>query len=95
MDCHKNKIFSYGSIIPDKAKTIGVVFGGEGVNIGGDVLARRYNTSLISAVSDENLEDRYKIYMGPMDYSVLSEYNNGLIRSDNESWLVRNNLQTN
>ena len=66
------------AIIPDKAKTTGVIFGGEGVKIDGDVIARRYNTSLVSSVSEDNVEDRYKIYMGPLDYTVLSDYDNGL-----------------
>jgi YidC/Oxa1 family membrane protein insertase len=67
------------SVIPDKAKTTAVVFGGEGVMVE-DVLTRRYKTSLVSAVIDENLEDSYKIYMGPLEYSVLSDYDNGLDR---------------
>jgi len=65
------------SIIPENVSTSGVVFGGEGVKMG-DVLSRRYNTSLVSTVTEDNLEDSYKVYMGPLDYSVLSDYNNGL-----------------
>ncbi len=65
------------AIMPDQAKTIGAIFGGEGVKVG-DIIERHYNTSLITAVSNNSIEDSYKIYMGPMDYSVLSEYNNGL-----------------
>jgi len=65
------------AIIPDQAKTIGAIFGGEGVK-SGEIIERRYDTSLISAVSNNSVEDSYKIYMGPMDYSVLSDYNNGL-----------------
>jgi YidC/Oxa1 family membrane protein insertase len=65
------------AVIPDQAKTTGVVFGGEGVKVG-DVIERRYNTSLISAVTNNSIEDSYKIYMGPLEYSVLSDYNNNL-----------------
>jgi YidC/Oxa1 family membrane protein insertase len=65
------------SLIPENVNTSGVVFGGEGVKVG-DVLNRRYNTSLVTTVTEDNLEDSYKIYMGPLEYSVLSDYNNGL-----------------
>ena len=65
------------SLIPENINTSGVVFGGEGVKVG-DVLNRRYNTSLVTTVTEDNLEDSYKIYMGPLEYSVLSDYNNGL-----------------
>ncbi len=65
------------AIIPEQAKTIGAIFGGEGVKAG-EIIERRYDTSLISAVSNNSIEDSYKIYMGPMEYSILSEYNNGL-----------------
>lgn len=65
------------AVIPEKAKTIGAIFGGEGV-MAGEIIERRYDTSLISAVNNNSIEDSYKIYMGPMEYSILSDYNNNL-----------------
>ncbi|TFH01361.1 MAG: membrane protein insertase YidC [Calditrichales bacterium] len=65
------------AIIPVGTNTVGAVFGGSGVKVG-EVIERRYHTSLINSFSDNDIDDSFRIYMGPMDYSVLSEYNNGL-----------------
>jgi YidC/Oxa1 family membrane protein insertase len=65
------------AIIPVESKTTGAVFGGKGVQVD-DVLERRYNTSMICAVSDNNIDDSFRVYMGPLDHSVLSDYDNGL-----------------
>jgi YidC/Oxa1 family membrane protein insertase len=43
-----------------------------------DVIQRRYNTTIISDLQGESIQDSYRIYMGPLDYSVLSDYENGL-----------------
>jgi YidC/Oxa1 family membrane protein insertase len=65
------------AILPVEVKTSGVVFAGEGVNIN-EVIQRRYDTSIICDLQGESIEDSYRIYMGPLDYSVLSDYENGL-----------------
>jgi YidC/Oxa1 family membrane protein insertase len=65
------------AIIPIKSKTTGAIFGGEGVKAG-DILERRYNTSIVSTVVNYGIDDTYRIYMGPLDHSILSDYNNGL-----------------
>ena len=77
------------AIIPLQDNTIGAVFGGSGVKKD-DILERRYNTSLVCKVDAESIDDTYRIFMGPMDYSVLSDYNNdldGLIM--NHGWYER------
>jgi len=65
------------AIIPTNAKTSGVIFAGEGVKIN-DIIQRRYNTSIISDLQGQSIKDTYRIYMGPLDYSVLTDYENGL-----------------
>jgi YidC/Oxa1 family membrane protein insertase len=65
------------AIIPTKGKTTGAIFGGAGVQTG-EVLERRYNTSIVSTVVNYGIDDTYRIYMGPLDHSILSDYENGL-----------------
>ena len=65
------------AIIPKNVQTSGTVFGGEGVKID-DSVQRRYNTSVISDLQGQSINDLYQVYMGPLDFSVLSDYNNDL-----------------
>jgi YidC/Oxa1 family membrane protein insertase len=65
------------AILPTEVQTSGAIFAGEGVMIN-DVIQRRYNTTIISDLQGESIQDSYRIYMGPLDYSVLSDYENGL-----------------
>ncbi len=65
------------AIIPLQKTTSGAVFGGKGVQ-NGEILEPRYSTSLICDVEGESVNDTYRIFMGPLDYSVLSDYNNDL-----------------
>jgi YidC/Oxa1 family membrane protein insertase len=65
------------AIIPTNAQTSGVIFGGEGVNIN-DIIQRRYNTAIISDLQGQSIKDTYRIYMGPLEYTALSDYENGL-----------------
>jgi YidC/Oxa1 family membrane protein insertase len=65
------------AILPVEVKTSGAIFAGEGVNMN-EVIQRRYDTSIICDLQGESIEDSYRIYMGPLDYSVLSDYDNGL-----------------
>jgi YidC/Oxa1 family membrane protein insertase len=65
------------AIIPMQGNTSGAVFGGEGRQVG-EILERRYDTSLICNVDDNSLNNSFRIFMGPIDYSVLSDYDNGL-----------------
>jgi YidC/Oxa1 family membrane protein insertase len=64
------------AIFPGQVKTKGVNFGGYGVKIG-DVVERRYVAELNVSKADPS-SDSYSVYMGPMDYSILSEYENGI-----------------
>jgi YidC/Oxa1 family membrane protein insertase len=65
------------AILPVKVKTSGAIFAGEGVKVN-DVIQRQYDTSIISDLQGESIQDSYRIYMGPLEYSVLSDYENGL-----------------
>jgi YidC/Oxa1 family membrane protein insertase len=65
------------AIIPTNVQTSGAVFAGEGVKIN-DVIQRRYKTSIICDLQGQSIQDAYRIYMGPLDYTVLSDYDNGL-----------------
>jgi YidC/Oxa1 family membrane protein insertase len=65
------------AILPQEVKTSGAIFAGEGVKFR-DVIQRRYTTSIISDLQGESIQDSYRVYMGPLDYSVLSDYENGL-----------------
>ena len=65
------------AILPVEVQTSGAIFAGEGVKVG-DVIQRRYDTSIISDLKGESIQDSYRIYMGPLDYSVLADYDNGL-----------------
>jgi YidC/Oxa1 family membrane protein insertase len=64
------------AIIPGRVKTKGVNFGGYGVKIG-DVIERRYTAELNVSKADPS-SDTYSVFLGPMDYSILTEYENGL-----------------
>jgi YidC/Oxa1 family membrane protein insertase len=65
------------AIIPTEGRTSGAIFAGEGVQIN-DVIQRRYTTSIICDLQGESIKDTYRIYMGPLDYTVLGDYDNGL-----------------
>lgn len=65
------------AIIPLQKTTSGAVFGGKGVQ-NGEILEPRYSTSLICDVEGESINDTYRIFMGPLDHSVLSDYDNDL-----------------
>ncbi len=64
------------AIIPGDVKTGGVNFGGFGEKIG-EVVERRYLAQLNINKTDPS-SDSYSVYMGPMDYSIVSEYEKGL-----------------
>jgi YidC/Oxa1 family membrane protein insertase len=64
------------AIMPANAKTTGVNFGGFGEKIG-DVVERRYKVEL-NINKTNPASDSYSVYMGPLDYSIVSEYENGL-----------------
>ncbi len=64
------------AIIPGDVKTSGVNFGGYGEKIG-DIVERRYLAQLNINKTDPS-SDSYSVYMGPLDYSILAEYENGL-----------------
>ena len=64
------------AIFPSQVKTKGVNFGGYGVKIG-DVVERRYVAELNVSKADPS-SDSFSVYMGPMDYSILTEYENGI-----------------
>ncbi len=65
------------AVIPTDVQTSGAVFAGEGIKIN-DIIERRYNTSIICDLKGQSIRDTYSVYMGPLDYSVLSDYNNDL-----------------
>ena len=64
------------AIIPGDVKTSGVNFGGFGEKIG-EVVERRYLAQLNINKTDPS-SDSYSVYMGPLDYSIVSEYEKGL-----------------
>lgn len=65
------------AVIPDKIETVGVSFSGEGVQTE-KVVERKY-TALINVISEDNyMNHTYRIYMGPLDNSILSDYDNNL-----------------
>ena len=63
------------AVVPENVKTTSVSFSGEGVKSEKTVL-RKYNAYLNSEIETNNVNHNYQVYMGPMDYSVLSEYDN-------------------
>jgi YidC/Oxa1 family membrane protein insertase len=65
------------AIIPTDVQTSGAIFAGEGIKVN-DIIQRRYNTSIIADLKGQSITDTYRIYMGPLDYSVLSDYKNDL-----------------
>ena len=64
------------AIIPADVKTSGVNFSGFGQTID-DVVERRYRAQLNVTKTDPS-SDSYSVYMGPLDYSILSDYEKGL-----------------
>jgi len=65
------------AILPSEVQTSGAIFAGEGVKIN-DIIQRRYYTTIICDLQGESINDKHRIYMCPLDYSVLSDYENGL-----------------
>jgi YidC/Oxa1 family membrane protein insertase len=65
------------AIVPKDVETIGITFGGKGEQIG-DVLHRKYNTYINVSHTASQSSDSYLVYLGPLDYSKLSDYENGL-----------------
>lgn len=65
------------AVVPQKLETKGVLFSGEGVKTNKTVL-RKYNAYINTGITSANVDHNYHIYMGPLDYSILSEYDNGL-----------------
>lgn len=65
------------AVVPINIKTTGVLFSGEGEKADKTVL-RKYNTYINTEIESNEVNHIYQAYLGPMDYSVLSEYDNGL-----------------
>ncbi len=65
------------ALIPRNVQTNSVTFGGRGVNVN-DVVERRYTTSLNISKDEQSRIDSYTIYLGPLDNSILDEYDVGL-----------------
>ena len=63
------------AVVPENVKTNSVSFSGEGVKSEKTVL-RKYNVYLNSEIETNDVNHNYQVYMGPMDYSILSEYDN-------------------
>jgi YidC/Oxa1 family membrane protein insertase len=67
------------ALIPENSENIlGVTFNGKGIK-SKKVIQRQYNTFLnVSTYQKNNVKDRYKLYMGPLDHSILSDYKSGI-----------------
>jgi YidC/Oxa1 family membrane protein insertase len=65
------------AVVPDNVKTTGVSFSGRGEKTDKTVL-RKYNTYINTEIETNDISHGYQVYMGPMDYSVLSEYDNSI-----------------
>jgi YidC/Oxa1 family membrane protein insertase len=65
------------AIIPLAVDATGAIFSGEGIKIA-DVLERRYNVALNILQDPGKPTDRYRIYLGPLDHSILKSYDVGL-----------------
>jgi YidC/Oxa1 family membrane protein insertase len=63
------------AVVPENVKTTGVSFSGEGEKSEKTVI-RKYNAYLNLETETNDVSHNYQVYMGPMDYSVLSEYDN-------------------
>ncbi len=64
------------SIIPKQVNTTGVTFAGQGSK-SGDILIKKYNPR-INIIYKNAGSDHYQVYMGPLDRSVLKEYEAGI-----------------
>ena len=64
------------AVIPANEITNGVSFSGYGETVD-NVVERRYLTQININKTDPS-SDSYSVYMGPLDYSILSEYQKGL-----------------
>jgi YidC/Oxa1 family membrane protein insertase len=65
------------TVVPNNVKTTGVSFSGEGEKSEKTVL-KKYNAYMNTEIESNNINHNYQVYMGPMDYSVLSEYDNNI-----------------
>jgi len=64
------------AIIPKDVKTNGISFGGYGELID-EVIERRYITQMNTSKTAAGA-DKYSIYLGPLDNSILTDYESGL-----------------
>ena len=65
------------AVVPQNVNTTGVLFSGEGEQTEKAVL-RKYNAYINTEVQNSSISHEYKVFMGPMNYSILSEYDNNL-----------------
>jgi YidC/Oxa1 family membrane protein insertase len=59
------------ALIPRKATTVGTRFSGEGIKTA-KVVEKKYNAFV--AVNNEEGEQHFQLFMGPLDYSIVSDY---------------------
>jgi YidC/Oxa1 family membrane protein insertase len=65
------------ALIPENVKTASVTFGGKGIKVN-NVVERYYNASLNVIKNKETLADSFRVYLGPLDNSILALYGNDL-----------------
>jgi YidC/Oxa1 family membrane protein insertase len=65
------------AIVPIETKTLGVTFGGKGIK-SDDVLHKKYDAHLNISKTSSDSPDSYIIYMGPLDHSILTDYEIGI-----------------
>ncbi len=64
------------AIIPKDVNTTGITFSGEGIKAG-EAVIKKYGPR-ININYQNSGPDRYQIYMGPLDHSVLKSYESGI-----------------
>jgi YidC/Oxa1 family membrane protein insertase len=77
------------ALIPRNVQTSGVTFGGRGIKIN-NIIERRYTTSLNIVKNEQSKADSFRVYLGPLDNTILADYNIGLNRLVlNHGWWER------
>jgi YidC/Oxa1 family membrane protein insertase len=68
--------YFFASVIPGDANTTGVTFSGKGIQAE-DVLVKEYDPAINIGYRNTGA-DHYQVFMGPLDRSVLKEYESGI-----------------
>ncbi|NIR48509.1 membrane protein insertase YidC [candidate division KSB1 bacterium] len=77
------------AVIPETAKGKDVTFWGTPVDVGENVPFKQYGFELSMPFVDQSFkEDRFNVFLGPLDYDIVQSYNVGLEKIMDLGWAI-------